>query len=179
MDTQSFRAREPNWERLEDSSGAVGVPVVLPKPVTSPKAFAFKSEARLKERRAAKQRRREQAQESLHAQKHTQRERRKPLSTHCPNRTVSAESKLTTPASPRLSVNKLCSTRAQQRAERAERRAKEAELKARLKREKEEQAELEIAEAYEKNRFRFKPPSVSSAPLASTRHLDCDLCTRL
>jgi hypothetical protein len=172
MEAQSsFHAREPDWDALEDSSGAVGVPVVHPKPVTSPKAFAFRSEARLEARRAAKQRQQEQQKDAgINPQKRIQRERRKPLLSRGPNRTLSAEPTLTTPASPHFSTHDLSKIRAQQRAERAERRAKEAEEKARRKREKEERTELEIAEAYENSRFRFKPPSVRRAHDTAAHH---------
>lgn len=157
MEMRPFRAREPQWDVLEDSSGAAGVPRVLPKSLTSPKAFAFKSEARIEARRAAKQK--QQKDETTRPQKRTQRQQN-----HRPNRTAPAEPTLTTPASPHFSIEDLSTTRAQQRAERAERRALAEEQKARLKREKEEQAEQEIADAYEKNRFRFKPPGVRSCP---------------
>jgi hypothetical protein len=171
MEAQSFRAREPDWDKLEDSSGAVGVPVVHPRPVTSPRAFAFKSEARLEARRAAKQRKQEQQKDAgIKPQKRIQRERRKPLLNRGPNRTLSSEPTLTTPASPHFSIDKLSKTRAQQRAERAERRAKEAQEKAQRKREKEERAELAITEAYENTRFRFKPPSVRYAQHAAAHH---------
>ena len=77
--------------------------------------------------------------------------------------TQPAEPALTNPASPHFSIDDLCTTRARQRAERAERRAKEAEEKARRKRLKEEREEEELAQAYERSRFRFKPPSVRCA----------------
>ena len=173
MEAPVFRAREPDWDKLEDSSGATGVPVVPPKPVTSPKAFAFKSEARLAERRAAKQRQQERQQknESIHPQKSIQRQQRKPLSKRAVNPARSIETRLTTPASPHFSIDALRTTRAQQRAERAERRAKEEEENARRKRAKEERIEQEIAEAYERSRFRFKPPSVRCSFVAWAHHV--------
>jgi len=163
---QPFRAREPDWKKLEDPSGAIGVPLVLPKPVTSPKAFSFRSEERIAARRAARDAKAEAGPTKAI------RRQRKPLSTgQAPARTASAPLALTTPESPHFSNHiddpSRAKTRAQQRAERAARRAAAEEEKARLKREKAEQEEFEAQAEYEKSRFHFKPPPVSARCLGA------------
>ena len=95
-EARPFRAREPNWDVLENPLGDSGVPLVAPAPVTSPRAFAFRSDARSGRRRAA----RAAAKNPAAAEKPARRKRKVP---DAPAAEETQPRKLTVPRSPHLS----------------------------------------------------------------------------
>jgi len=95
-EARPFRAREPNWEVLENPLGDSGVPLVAPAPITSPRAFAFRSDARSGRRRAA----RAAAKNPAAAEKPARRKRKVP---DAPAAEETQPRKLTVPRSPHLS----------------------------------------------------------------------------